>query len=238
MITGKKPSFKISARERWMVAALPALLIFGAYYLKFMGDVTAELEKQQNRVLLADKPLPPVAPSQTLGAAKKALDEAKQAVTGHETHIEQLEAKIAALKNGGSDAAPAASAAAADERDAARLIERVEAVFARNGLTPLVSEGNDNDADARGPVALMSMLTGAPSIASGTGLAGSFRVNPSNPNSARVWHFIFDDKTPRFARAIKDLGRDAPMVVPLSLNFAYNPANDGVTRLLELWILY
>jgi hypothetical protein len=34
------------------------------------------------------------------------------------------------------------------------------------------------------------------------------------------------------------VNREAPSVVPLTMNLVYNPENNGQTRLLELWLLY
>ncbi len=116
---------KISARERWVVALAPALAIGFVYFFWLAGSYEADLAKAQARAAEATQPLPPPAASPTLAQAKAVLADLKRSIADREAKVVQLETKIAA--------APVVSGAvaAADGRDPARAIERVEAVFAK-----------------------------------------------------------------------------------------------------------
>ena len=218
-----KPKQKITGRERWIMAVAPALLVIGVYVLFFVGDLYAELEKTQKRVAAANVPLSPAAPSATLAKAKSAQADVKRSITEREARVAQLEATIATLPKNGI--------VVDDNTNPVHLIEQMEAVFARNGITPQISEATGGGAGEsqtgnQAPAALVSIL--APKIG----------ADPNNQKGGRVWHCIFNDLTPRFERALKELEQKVPAVVPLSLNLVYNPDNDGETRLLELWLLY
>jgi hypothetical protein len=213
-----KLNYKISGRERWVIAFAPTVLIVGTYLMGYVDSLSAALEKAQKRATAAMAPLPPPTPSATLLQARTARDAAKKDIATRQAHIDQLEDQLATLSQN--------AATLADDRDAARVIERVEAIFARNGITPLISEaaGEGGNTD-RMPSALLAVL--APKIdASG------------NQKGPRVWHCIFNDLTPNFERSLREVTNEIPSVLPLSFNLVYNPANDGETRLLELWLLY
>jgi hypothetical protein len=205
--------FKFSNRERWLVTVAPTLAILAVYGFFVMDGLYAEAQKQQKRVAELARPVTAVAPSASVATSKKALEDAKKTLAERQTQVAQLETFVASTKGG---------VAASDDHDAVHVIEKVEAVFARNKLTPLISEAVADGANTTSN-ALVAKLTGDIK----TGHA-----------SGRVWHCIFDDVTPNFDRAFKELAREVPAVVPLSLNLVYNPDNDGETRLLELWLLY
>jgi hypothetical protein len=212
-----KSKRKISPREAWVLALLPSIAIIGIYLFGIVDGLTANFEKQQKR-LVASTSATPVAPgSSTLAKAKAAREAVKHEIEDRQTQLAQLEAKTAALPRPGGD-----------RHESASVIERVETIFRRNGITPVTSEPADDGAPAaNAPTALLDVL--------------SPKLTADQANArreARVWHCIFDDKTPRFQRALADLTRETPTVLPLSLNLVYNPANFGETRLLELWLLY
>ena len=212
-----KTPLKISDRERWIIAVGPALLLVGAYFTFYSDNLTAELDKVNKRAAAAAIPLPAAAPSATLAKAKSTLEAIKNEIADNEGRVAALEVR--------SRATPKTVSAFIDDRDPAHIIEEVEAVFARNGITPLVSEGANEGASAgQVPGALVSALTP--------------KLDNASKAPPRVWHCIFDDVTPRFDKAFKELAEKAPAIVPLSMNYVYNPDNDGETRLLELWLVY
>ncbi len=212
-----KTNYKISARERWAIAFAPALLILAIYFFAIADDLQAGLDKQLKRMTAANGPIAAATASSSLAKATAARDTAKRDLEERETRIAQLEAKIAALAKPGGDPRPSAS-----------IIQRVEAVFRRNGIAAVTSgPADDADATPSFPAALLDAIDPKP-----TGDLANTR------RDARVWHFIFDDQTSRFQAALKDLVAEIPDVVPLSMNLVYNPANSGKTRLLELWLVY
>lgn len=215
-----KLKLKISNRERWMFALSPALLIGGIYVMGYMDGLTKDLKTAQDRLAAAQTPIAPPGPSPTLAKAKTTLEETTRSISDHKAKIEKIEADINDLN--------IAATIVAEDHEPARIIERVEEVFARNGITPLVSEtASEGNAASKVPSALLTILSPK------TGGRGA-----PNGKSARVWHYIFDDETPHFANALRELTSDVPSAVPLSLNFVYNPRNYGETRQLELWLLY
>ena len=212
-----KKKLKFTGREKWLLALGPAVLVIGVYLLFFLSTLTAEVDKQRQRMVAAAGPLPPPATKPSVVTARKALDDTKKGITDRETHIAQLEARLAAPSHEAGDAL-----------DAARVIEQIGAVFARNGITPLVSEpAGESQARNQPPAALVALLAGEPSVETSGG-----------QKSERVWHCIFDDQLPKFSRALNEMKDSAPGVIPLSMNLVYNPDNDGETRLLELWLAY
>jgi len=215
-----KPTYKVSNRERWILTFAPALLIAVVYVYGFAGNFPAELEIQQKRLRAASIPLPPSPPSKTLLDARAALEQIKKDIADHEAHSAQMETEIAALTKN--------SATLAEAHAPARLIARVEDIFNRHAMTPLVSEAIDADkAVDRQPTALLAALAPKSKPDSTSGRTGP-----------HLWHYVFNDVPPHFAQALKEVTETVPEVVPLSLNYVYNPDNDGETRLLELWLLY
>jgi len=211
-----KFKFKTSHRERWLLALAPAVAIGAIYLYGYEGKLAADLTAAKKRLAAAETPLAPPGPSQALVKAKASLEDAKHALADEQAKVDQLQARLADLSTGTGDST--------DPDGAAHTMGRVEAVFARNGITPLVSE-NAGNAASGAPAALLAVLSPKPQ-------AGGVNRTP------RVWHYVFDDLTVHFQHALADLTRDVPGVVPLSLNFVYNPKNDGQTRELELWLLY
>lgn len=212
-----KSALNISARERWILALVPAVAIVAIYLFGFLNGLSAELSKAEKR---ADAALTPVTAPKgptALDKARGARDAARRDVKDRQDQITQLDAQIAALPKNTIDYHPSAS-----------LIEQVEGVFSHNGLTPIVSESaDDGAAAASAPAAILDLL--AP------------RQNPTDPaahRQGRIWHYVFEDKTPRFQKAVKELVEKIPSVIPVSMNLVYNPADLGQTRLLELWLLY
>ena len=214
-----KLNLKITGRERWALALAPAVAIVGIYLFGFHDSLSAELVKQQKRVQTAQTPLPPPPPSATLAKAKSALEDAKREIAEKGKHVAELQESIAT--------ATQATATANDESAPARIIENVEAVFSRNGITPLISEPADGSVTGNQPPATLVAL-----------LAPKMEGDPAGSPDSRIWHCVFDGPTAKFERAVKELAVEAPTVVPLSLNLVYNPENDGETRLLELWLVY
>lgn len=213
--------FKFSARERWVLTIQPAVLILGVYFFFYLDSLEANVEKQEMRVTAVSAPLAPPAPPASLGIAKKALADAKLSVEEHEARVAQLEGKLAAAMQKNTAAGPV-------NRDPAQLIGQVEAVFARYGITLVVSEsGGDSQSKNQAPATLVSLF--APKVESEP--AGAHQ-------ESRIWHFVFDNQTVNFDRALNDLIKSIPAVEPLSMNFAYNPDNNGESRLLELWLVY
>ena len=209
---------KISARERWILAVAPAAIILAVYLFGFVDGLSAELAKAEKRADAAMAPAPPSLGPSSLEKVKMTRDAAKRDLKERQDQIAQLEAKIASLPKTGADYRPSAS-----------VIEQVESVFSHNGLMPITSESADDGETALNvPTAILDVL--AP------------KINPNEPagghRQGRVWHYIFDSKTPRFQSAVKELVEKVPSVVPLSMNLVYNPGNLGETRLLELWLLY
>jgi len=215
-----KFKLKISNRERWVFALSPALLIGGIYVMGYMDNLTKAVKTAQDRLTAAQAPIKPPGPSPTLVKAKATLEETKRSISDHQAKIEKLEGDLSDLANAGSFVA--------DDHEPARIIERVEEVFAGFGITPLVSEtASEGNAASKVPSALLAVLTPK---ADGKGSADG--------KTTRIWHYIFDDETPHFASALRQLTDDVPSAVPLSVNFVYNPRNYGETRQLELWLLY
>ena len=213
---------KFSARERWVLAALPAVLIFGGYFYGYVDRLTANVEDEQKRVDAAAVPLPPAPPPASLGQAKKSLEDAKHNLADRDAHIRELETRLAAQGR---------INLTSEDLDAVRVIQRVEAAFTRNGVTPLISEAaSESQSVNQAPAPLLAVLS-----AKGDSGAASAPKEQALP---RVWHCIFDNSTPNFHRALLDLSTVAPSVVPLSMNLVYNPENSGESRLLEVWFLY
>jgi len=213
-----KWNIKISGRERWLLAFAPSVAIVAIYLYGFSDNLAGELARQEKRIAAAKVPLPPPPPAAALTKAKANLEETNKGIADKEHHIASLRDAIAA----------AAKTASSDQEDSApaRVIEKVEAVFARNGITPIVSEpASQNPSGNQPPAALVALLAPKPGDA-------AIHADP------RVWHCIFEGSTSRFERAVKALREETPKVVPLSLNLVYNPADDGETRLLELWLVY
>lgn len=209
---------KISTRERWVLSFAPAVALGALYVYCFAGDYSANLEKEKKHLVEVSKPLPPPPPPPALTRARAALIDAKRAVTERQNTINQVQAHIATL--------PKSIAAILDDRGRARAIEGIESILARNGITPVISESaGEGDAAEQALLAVLSP-----------------KIDQEGSNGKplpKVWHYIFDDTPARFSGALTAVCRDAPpSVVPLTLNFVYNPDDDGRTRLLELWILY
>lgn len=209
---------KFSIRERWVLTFAPAVALGGLYMYCFAGDYSANLEKERKHLAQVSKPLPPPPPPPALTKARADLAEAKRLVVERQNTINQVQAHIATL--------PKSIAAILDDRGRARAIEGIESIFARNGITPVISESaGEGDAAEQALLAVLSP-----------------KLDQDGSNGKplpKVWHYIFDDKTARYSRALAALCRDAPpSVVPMTMNFVYNPDDDGQTRLLELWVLY
>lgn len=209
---------KFSVRERWVLTFAPAVTLVTLYIYCFAGDYSANFEKEKKHLADVSKPLPPPPPPPALTRARTALSDAKRSVADRQNAINQVQAHIAML--------PKSIAAILDDRGRARTIEGIESIFARNGITPVISESaGEGDAAEQALLAVLSP-----------------KLDQETSNGKplpKVWHYIFADTTPRFSRALAGVCRDAPpSVVPLTLNYVYNPDDDGQTRLLELWILY
>lgn len=215
-----KLKFKTSNRERWILALAPAFVIGTFYLYGYEARLSAELVAANKRLAAAQAPLASSGPSAALVNAKASLESAKSALSDEQVKVDQLNsrlAKLVSVENGANDS-----------NAAARVIGRIESVFARNGITPLISESAaEGTAGARMPGAIVAILS--PKAGAGT---------TTEHKAVRIWHYVFDDLTVHFQKALADLTRDVPGVVPLSLNFVYNPRNNGETRELELWILY
>jgi hypothetical protein len=213
-----KPKRKMSTRERWVLSIAPTAAILGIYLYGFAGDLNAGLDKENQHLATVSAPLPPPAVPPALLRARAVLDETRRSVDERQVTLDQLETQVASL--------PKNVAAMIDDRYRAQEIEHVEAVFAHHGITPVVSEA-DVEVDS-GDQALLAVL--APKLEADT---------PGAKPLPQVWHCIFDDSTPHFQQALAELSKDdAGSLVPLTLNLVYNPANNGQTRLLELWLLY
>ncbi|MGA2497930.1 MAG: hypothetical protein ABSH20_09320 [Tepidisphaeraceae bacterium] len=227
-----KMNYRVSTREKWILAFSPAVLMAGVYVFMIVGGLTEELGKQQKRAQAATVPLAPPAPSATLAEARKKLADIKRDIAERETRIASAETRINELESqieavSRSSIVPNVNLTE-DQTEAARVIERVESIFARNKINPRVSESaTDGKGNVRAPLALVEALFPKSNLE----LGGRQRV-------PRVWHCVFSDVTPRFERALKEVLLEAPTVVPLSMNLVYNPEDDGETRLLELWLLY
>jgi hypothetical protein len=211
---------KITTRERWALAVLPTVAIAGIYFFSVMPASTADLDKARKRLLAASGPAPRLAP--TVSTAKTTVADLKRRITDDLTQIPQLQQKLAFLHQTQLDE---------EGGDAAGVIQRVEESFARGlnpPVTPLISEPIV-DSSAKGPQALVSAL-----VVDSASDIGDGRQGP------RVWHYVFDDTAERLQRAVQNMieDKDNSTVVPLSMNFVYNPENGGQTRLLELWLLY
>lgn len=209
---------KFSIRERWVLTFAPAVAL-GAFYLYgFAGDYAANLEKERKHLAEVSKPLPPPPTPPVLTKARAALIEVKHSVGERQATINQVQAHIATM--------PKSIAAMLDDRGRAQTIQSIESILARSGITPVVSElAGEGDAAEQ---ALLSVLS--PKLE---------QDGSGGKPLPKVWHYIFADTTPHFSRALDVVCRDAPSsVVPLTMNFVYNPDDDGQTRLLELWILY
>jgi hypothetical protein len=208
-----KAKIKITNRERWIIALAPSILIGTIYLYGFYGGLEAALEKQQKRVAAASILPKPAGISPMLAKAKADQDEVNRNINDRQARLGELDAQIAAAQKDPSE-----------DKDAAQLIQRVEAIFAHSGITPLVSEpADEGDAATNAPTAILDVL--APKTSSGH-------------RDGRIWHCVFDDHPAHFEAALKQVEQDLPAVVPISMNLVYNPTNFGETHLLELWLLY
>lgn len=209
----------VSGRERWMIALAPAIAIGGIYFFFIAGGLQESLENQRRRLEAAERPAAAAGPSTSFVQAKAALQQLKSDIAGREGKVNDLAVQLASARN-------ARNTTAADD-EPARVIERIETTFARNGVTPIISE-TQGHASTGNPRIIPLLNALDPRSTSG----GDLDKDP------RVWHYVFNDVTPRFQKALKELESDAPTVVPLSMNLVYNPETRGQTRLLELWLLY
>ena len=210
--------WKPSSREKWVMALAPALAI-GSWYFYFEApDLDAQAVKQQQRVEAANQPLPAPPPPPSLAKAQATLDQLKKDQADKQD-------KIAALQDRQLELAIAKAKAAA-KRDPAHLIEKMESVFAKDGITPLISEASGEGTTGNSPPAPLLDVLAPP------------KTNEDDSDPPRVWHYVFDDVTPHFQQALNDLSDNLPQVIPLSFNLVYNPQDSGQTRLLELWVLY
>jgi hypothetical protein len=215
-----KGKFKISARERWFVAFAPCVAIGGFYLLAMVGNLTTQLQTAQDRARVAFAPVQQDSVSPALTKAKAGYETVRRSIDDHNAAIAQMEQQL--------DATNKTIAAAANDNDAAEVIGRVEAIFARNGIKPLISEAADADRGTHGvPTALVDALSPKTEFDTEVGVKGR-----------HVWHLIFDDQMQQFEQALQQVTQDDSAVVPLSLNLVYNPQDDGQSRLLELWLLY
>jgi hypothetical protein len=210
--------WKPSSRERWVIALAPALVIGSYYFYSEAPDLAAQAAKQQKRVIAAQQPIPTPPPPPSLAKAQATLDLLKQ-------QLADKQEKIASLQDRQLKLAIAKQKAAA-KRDPAHLIEKMEAVFARNGITPLISEASAEGSTGNAPPAPLMDVLAPP------------KTQDEDSDPPRVWHYVFNDVTPRFQQSLDDLRQSLPQVVPLSFNLVYNPQDSGQTRLLELWVLY
>jgi len=213
-----KLKMKFSGREGWVLTFAPTILILGVYLLLIKGGLTDALVKEQNRVAMAqatlDKPAPS-GPSPALIKAKSDRADRNRQIAEQSATIDRLHQQI--------DALTTQVAVKRNDRRAAAAIEQIQAIFAQNGITPARSEPADMQ---HAPQELISVLQPPDTSAGGA---------PSGP---RVWHLIIDGQLAQFQKALDQLTREAPTVVPLSLNIVYNRDDDGQSRLLELWLLY
>jgi hypothetical protein len=208
-----KTKFKVTNRERWVIAFAPSLLILGVYLFGMYDGITGALEKERKHLASVSGPMPKPGDSPALARAKADHDDVKKNIAERQDRIAELDSLLAAAKS-----------TAQEDRDAAQLIQRVESIFADNNITPLISEpADDADAASAAPVVILDTL--APK-------------GPTGARDGRVWHCVFDDQPQHFEVALKHIQQELPGVVPLSLNLVYNPTNFGETRLLELWLLY
>lgn len=209
---------KISTRERWVLTFAPTVALAAIYFYGFAGDFSASFEKEKKHLADVSARLPPPATPPALVKARAALDDTRRSIVDRQNTMNEVQAHIATL--------PKSVAAILDDRNRARVIERVESIFARNGIIPMISESaGEGSAPEQALLAVLS-----PKIDS----------DSSNGKPLpKVWHCIFDDTTPRFSRALAAVCREAPpTVVPLTLNLVYNPGDNGQSRLLEFWLLY
>jgi hypothetical protein len=207
---------KITSRERWVVAVAPTLIILGVYFVYIVGGLNDELSKQQDRVAKATDVLKtpaPTGPSPALVKAKGDLAD----------KLRQIDDQNATLQKLGQQKETVAKQVAVKQNDrhAAAAIEQIQAIFAKNHITPALSEPADPQ---HVPQDLVSALTPPQSAGGG----------PSGP---RIWHLVIDGQLSQFRSALDELVAETT-AVPLSLNIVYNPDDDGQSRLLELWLLY
>jgi hypothetical protein len=213
-----KLKMKISGRERWVLTFAPTILILGVYLLLIEGGLADALAKEQHRAVVAQAVLakpPPTGPSPALLKAKTDLADKSRQITEQSASIDRLHQQI--------DALTTQVAVKRNDRHAAAAIEQIQAIFAQNRITPARSEPADPQHE---PQELVSVLAPKDTSAGGA---------PSEP---RVWHLVIDGQLIQFQKALDQLTREAPTVVPLSLNIVYNPDDNGDSRLLELWLLY
>jgi hypothetical protein len=212
-----KIKMKITARERWVLTLAPAFLILGAYGVYIQGGLSDALVKEQARVAKAAAVLAtpaPTGPSPTLIKAQGDLADKTRQIAGQNATLEKLQQQ--------KDSLAKQVAVKQNDRHAAAAIEQIQAIFAKNGITPALSE----PANGQGvPQDLVSAL--APPDAAPGGV----------PGGPRIWHLVIDGQLPQFQKALGELVAET-QTVPLSLNIVYNPDDDGQSRLLELWLLY
>jgi hypothetical protein len=195
----------------------PAFLILGAYGVYIQGGLSDALVKEQARVAKAAAVLAtpaPTGPSPTLIKAQGDLADKTRQIAGQNATLEKLQQQ--------KDSLAKQVAVKQNDRHAAAAIEQIQAIFAKNGITPALSE----PANGQGvPQDLVSAL--APPDAAPGGV----------PGGPRIWHLVIDGQLPQFQKALGELVAET-QTVPLSLNIVYNPDDDGQSRLLELWLLY
>jgi len=193
--------------------------VIGSYYFYFEApDLAHQADVQQHRVDAALQPIPKPPPPPSLAKAQATLDQLKKTQSDKQEQIAKLEDRQLRLA--------IAKQRMAQNRDPAHLIEAMEAVFAKNGLTPLISEASGEGSTGNAPPPPLLDVLAPP------------KTQDEDSEPPRVWHYVFDDVTPRFQQALADLLQSQPQVVPLSFNLVYNPQDSGQTRLLELWVLY
>ena len=229
----------LSARDKLMLCLLPAALLAAGYIYVGKPRLDAELEAEKKRAEAAAKP----------GAAPVStgkVDKLRSDIAAAKVEKDSRKARVAAAAAAPDPVARALVDTEGPVLQPAELTRRVGLILRSHRLEPDASESSSAE---RGLGALLAALDEKETAAAGPatparGTNGSVSAAGGSPNGAQtaaapVWRIEVDGDAARFHRALADLSRAHPALVPLSLTL--DPLDDdpaGRARRMTLWLRY
>lgn len=215
----------LSPRDRWVVAFLPALATIAGFVYGPMKTAESRVEEAKKRLADAEKaPARPAAAPKApdrrpelkaeLAAAKKAADDAV-------AHLRNLEARLRDAEHGA-----AAPVRPVRHKDPPAVVQgRIDRILRSAGLEPV---SGSHVAPPKGVVPALAALSGLP-----PGATANAATLPTT-----VWQSELIGRSDALHKALAELVRTEPGVVPVGLDASLNRDDDGETRRLTLWLLY
>jgi hypothetical protein len=237
----------LSARDKLMLCLLPAALLAAAYIYVGKPWLEAELEAEKKRAEAAAKP----------GAAPVStgkVDKLRSDISAAKVEKDSRKARVAAAAAATDPVARALVDTEGPVLQPAELTRRVGLILRSHRLEPDVSESSSAErglgallaaldeketAAAGGPASPGGTARGTNGSASAAGGSAGGSVGGAQTSAAPVWRIEVDGDAGRFHRALADLSRAHPALVPLSLTL--DPLDDdpaGRARRMTLWLRY